>query len=93
MKTSTNRHEILREWMDDNERGPAWVAKKVGRTREMISRVYHGHLPVSDNLASDLHRILDIPLLDEEQSTHNGTQKKAKKKGAKKQMQKRTPLS
>ena len=80
-----NRQDILRAWMDENERGPAWVAKKVGRTRELISRVYHGHLPVSDNLASDLHQILDIPLLDEERSAHNGTQKKAKKK--------RTPLS
>ncbi|MCZ6874641.1 MAG: hypothetical protein O7G88_14110 [bacterium] len=80
-----NRQDILRAWMDENERGPAWVAKKVGRTRELISRVYHGHLPLSDNLASDLHQILDIPSLDEKRLAYNGTQKKAKKKG--------TPLS
>jgi ribosome-binding protein aMBF1 (putative translation factor) len=62
--------------MDDNERGPAWVAKKVGRTREMISRVYHGHLPVSDILATDLYQMLDIPLLEEEQAKHVGTKKR-----------------
>ena len=76
MKTSVNRHEILRTWMDDNERGPAWVAKKVGRTRELISRVYHGHLPVSDQLAADLYQVLRIPLLKENQANDNGTQKR-----------------
>ena len=76
MKTSTSRHEILRTWMDDNERGPAWVAKKVGRTRELISRIYHGHLPVSDTLAPDLYQVLGIPLFEEGQVKHNGTTKR-----------------
>jgi len=71
-----SRHEILRAWMDENERGPAWVAKKVGRTREMISRVYHGHLPVSDILATDLYQRLDIPLLEEEQVKRARIQKR-----------------
>lgn len=62
--------------MDENERGPAWVAKKVGRTRELISRVYHGHLPVSDQLAADLYQALGIPLLEENQANDNGTQKR-----------------
>lgn len=75
MKRSTPRHEILRAWMDDNERGPAWVAKKVGRTRELISRVYHGHLPVSDKLAADLYQTLGIPLLKETQFEHNSAKK------------------
>ena len=78
MKTSTSRHEILRTWMDDNERGPAWVAKKVGRTRELISRVYHGHLPVSDTLATDLYQVLGIPLLEEGPVEHNGTTKRTR---------------
>jgi hypothetical protein len=60
--------------MDDNERGPAWVAKKVGRTREMLSRVYHGHLPISDKLAEDLYQVLGIPLLVADQAPHNGTE-------------------
>ncbi len=70
------RHDILRAWMDDNERGPAWVAKKVQRTRELISRVYHGRLPVSDKLATDLYQVLGIPLLDVDQAAENGTEKR-----------------
>jgi hypothetical protein len=76
MKISTSRHAILRAWMDENERGPAWVAKKVGRTRELISRVYHGHLPISDMLATDLYQVLGIPLLEAGQAKHNRIKKR-----------------
>jgi ribosome-binding protein aMBF1 (putative translation factor) len=46
--------------MEEHERGPAWVAQKIGRTREYISAVAHGHRPFSDKLAQALTEHLGI---------------------------------
>jgi transcriptional regulator with XRE-family HTH domain len=56
-----SRQEALRRWMEDNERGPSWVAQKVGYTREWISYVLNGHKPFSDKLARALQETLGVP--------------------------------
>ena len=55
-----DKRAALERWMEENERGPAWVAKKVGYTREWISNVLHGHKPFSDKLARELTEHLGI---------------------------------
>jgi hypothetical protein len=46
--------------MEENERGPAWIARKTGRTREYISAVVHGHRLFSDKLAQALTESIGI---------------------------------
>ena len=60
-----DRHTVLQRWMEENERGPAWVARKIGRTREYISAVAHGHRPFSDQLARALTDQLGIHFADD----------------------------
>ncbi len=51
---------VLQKWMEENERGPAWVGRKIGRTREYVSAIVHGHRPFSDKLARTLTEHLGI---------------------------------
>jgi hypothetical protein len=76
-----NRQAILRAWMDEHERGPAWVARKVGRTRKLISRIYNGHLPVSDKLARALQERLCIPLLADRKTSRNDASTRTRTRG------------
>jgi uncharacterized protein YegL len=46
--------------MATHERGPAWVARKTGYTREWISAVLHGQKPFSDKLAQRLTEVLGL---------------------------------
>ena len=59
-----SRQDALRRWMEDNERGPSWVAQKVGYTREWISYVLNGRKPFSDKLALALQETLGIRFED-----------------------------
>jgi hypothetical protein len=45
------RRAILRQWMRDQERAPAWIARKVGYTREYVALVLGGRYPFTDKLA------------------------------------------
>jgi uncharacterized protein YegL len=52
--------------MRDNHRGPGWIAKQSGYSREWISSVVHGRKPLSDDLAKILTEKLGIPLEPQE---------------------------
>jgi antitoxin component HigA of HigAB toxin-antitoxin module len=56
------RVEILKDWMAQEERGPVWVARKVGRTKSYISHILHGRMPMTDKLARALKEKLGVPL-------------------------------
>jgi hypothetical protein len=47
----TMRRLIVRQWMAEQERSIAWVARKVGYTREYLTNVMNAHLPFTDKLA------------------------------------------
>jgi hypothetical protein len=47
---SAARRAILRQWMQEHERAPAWVARKVGYTREYVALVLSGRYPFTDKL-------------------------------------------
>ncbi len=55
-----DKRAVLKQWMEETERGPAWVGKKIGYTREWISNVLHGHKPFSHKLARALTEHLGI---------------------------------
>jgi hypothetical protein len=74
-----DRHTVLHRWMEENERGPAWVARKTGRTREYISAVAHGHRPFSDKLARALTDQLGIQFADDSKSKTPTRSRKPKK--------------
>jgi len=59
-----SRNETLRRWMEEHERGPSWVARKIGYTREWISYVLHGKRPFSDKLAWALKDTLGVKFDD-----------------------------
>ncbi|MBI4601174.1 MAG: helix-turn-helix domain-containing protein [Planctomycetes bacterium] len=52
--------DTLRRWMLENSRGPAWVAKQTGYTREWISSVLNGRKPMSERLARSLAESLGL---------------------------------
>jgi hypothetical protein len=45
---SAARRAILRQWMQEQERAPAWVARKIGYTREYIALVLSGRYAFTD---------------------------------------------
>jgi hypothetical protein len=49
---SEARRAILRKWMQDQERGPSWVARHLGYSREYIANVLRGQYPFTDKLTS-----------------------------------------
>jgi hypothetical protein len=68
--------------MEEHERGPSWVAQKVGYTREWISYVLHGKKPFSDQLARKLQETLGVQFDDlprARRATHRHTTTKAAK--------------
>jgi plasmid maintenance system antidote protein VapI len=62
---SFDRKTILVRWMEENERGPAWVARKIGCTRSYISSIVNGHRPVTDKLAAALEEEIGIDFSSE----------------------------
>ena len=45
---SAARRAILRQWMAEHERGPAWVASRLGYTRPYVSNVLLGRYVFTD---------------------------------------------
>jgi transcriptional regulator with XRE-family HTH domain len=66
--------------MAREERGPVWVAKKVGRTKAYISNILHGRLPLTEKLARDLRAKLGIPLPVDEQASQSEDTKSSRSK-------------
>ncbi len=60
-----DRNEMLRQWMEEHERGPAWVARKTGYRREWISSVLHGRKPFSDKLVRKITEGLGIKFTED----------------------------
>jgi hypothetical protein len=56
----TMRRLIVRQWMTEQERSLAWVARKAGYTREYLTNVMNGHLPFTDKLAKTLTERLGV---------------------------------
>jgi hypothetical protein len=50
-EVSATRVALLQQWMRDHERGPVWVARRLGYSREYISDVLRGRFRFTDKLA------------------------------------------
>jgi plasmid maintenance system antidote protein VapI len=59
------RRDVLNRWMERNDRGPTWLAKKTGYTRAYISRVLNGHDPFTEKLATKLEKDIGVSLTGE----------------------------
>ena len=57
---SAARRAMLRQWMRDQDRGPTWVARRVGYTREYLSNVLGGRFPFTDALVRACQQRLGI---------------------------------
>ncbi len=59
---SAVRRAILKQWMAENDRGPTWVARRVGYTPPYLSNVLGGKHPFADALvrACQQHLGLDF---------------------------------
>lgn len=55
-----DRREILLRWLREEERGPSWLARQLGMSREWISAVLNGRKPVSDRLAARITRTIGL---------------------------------
>lgn len=49
-----DRRVMVREWLQENERSLAWLARQLGYHRVYLSRVMHGKEAFSDKLAAKL---------------------------------------
>lgn len=54
--------DVLREWLNANERSIAWAARQIGWTRVQLSNVVNKKRPVSPKLAIALRDTLGIDL-------------------------------
>jgi hypothetical protein len=54
------RRAILRQWMYDNDRAPAWVARRIGYTREYVANVLGGRYRFTDKLVRSCAEQLGI---------------------------------
>ena len=55
-----DRKTVLRQWMEEHERGTGWIASKVDYSKQWISYVLNGHKPFSDKLARALQETIGI---------------------------------
>jgi plasmid maintenance system antidote protein VapI len=60
MEKERDPRDVLRAWLDDNERSIAWAARQIGWTREQLSRVVNKQRPMSAKLAIALRDTLGI---------------------------------
>ncbi len=57
---SAVRRAILKQWMAENDRGPTWVARRVGYTPPYLSNVLGGKHPFADALVRACQQHLGI---------------------------------
>ena len=72
------RVQILKDWMEQEERGTVWVAKKIGRTKAYISHILHERMPMTDKLARELRAKLGIPMPEPRPSSRNRGKKSSR---------------
>lgn len=60
MTNEPDPRDVLREWLDDNERSIAWAARQIGWTRVQLSNVVNKKRPMSPKLARALRDTLGI---------------------------------
>jgi hypothetical protein len=72
------RVQILKDWMEQEERGTVWVAKKIGRTKAYISHILHERMPMTDKLARELSTKLGIPMPKPRPSSGNRGRKSSR---------------
>jgi hypothetical protein len=66
--------EMLRAWLEENERSISWLARQTGWSREMLSHVINRRRPLSQKLAGVLHEKLGIDIKGPKRA---GTQRRA----------------
>jgi hypothetical protein len=73
------RVQILKDWMEQEERGTVWVAKKIGRTKAYISHILHERMPMTDKLARELRAKLGISMPEPRPSAGNRGKKSSRR--------------
>ena len=73
------RVQILKDWMEQEERGTVWVAKKIGRTKAYISHILHERMPMTDKLARELSAKLGIPMPEPRPGSRNRGRKSSRR--------------
>jgi transcriptional regulator with XRE-family HTH domain len=58
------RLAILRQWMADQDRSPAWVSRQIGLHRAAIAELLRGGHPMSNGVAKRLATLLGVPITD-----------------------------
>ena len=76
MTTESDPRDILRAWLDENERSIAWASRQIGWTRVQLSNVVNKKRPMSRKLAQALKEKLAIPLEVEQIKKRNVNQAK-----------------
>ncbi len=54
------RRSILHQWMQEQERGVSWVARKIGYSREYVANVLSGRYPFTDQISRSCAEYLEI---------------------------------
>jgi hypothetical protein len=72
-----DRAQILKAWIEKEERKQTWIAQQVGCSPQWLNYVLNSKKPMSDNLARVLRDKLGIPLVDEEQAKHEMGRKRS----------------
>lgn len=54
------RRALLQQWLDEQERSLAWVARQIGSTRHYMSDVMTGKRNFTDHLVRRLHEKIGI---------------------------------
>ena len=54
--------DLVRQWLEENERSLAWLARQIDWTRAQLSNVLNRKRPMSRRLARDISAVLGISL-------------------------------
>lgn len=54
------RRLVVRQWLAEEERSIAWLARRVGYTREYLTNVLNGRYPFTDKLVHALSDRVEI---------------------------------
>lgn len=57
---SAARRAILQQWLNEQERGPSWLARRLGYSRPYLSNVLRGYYPFADTLVRACQEHLGI---------------------------------
>ncbi|ETW98727.1 MAG: hypothetical protein ETSY1_17590 [Candidatus Entotheonella factor] len=57
---SAARRAILQQWLNEQERGPSWLARRLSYSRSYLSNVLRGYYPFADTLVRACQEHLGI---------------------------------